>query len=169
MGRWSGTYLTAHHNPHPLLNCVESPVFQTATFSSGALYVTERSAPTSQSAMTPLWVPALAYKPLLLLVWCLIGTSVAQYDPLQDFCRRWGHQSAVVDRRLYIDGGLINYKPFSSSSQNMSSIFPSPAVDEKAPTRMQIPSSHTMTSIPYHLGACPRCTRTSPRTRRFRT
>ncbi|KAK1850208.1 cell wall anchored protein [Colletotrichum chrysophilum] len=58
---------------------------------------------------------------LLLLAWCIIGTSVAQNDPVRDFCRRWGHQSAVVDRKLYIDGGLINYKPFSSSSRNFSS------------------------------------------------
>lgn len=49
------------------------------------------------------------------------GTSIAQFDPVRDFCRRWAHQTAVVDRKLYLDGGLVNYKPFSSSSQNATS------------------------------------------------
>ncbi|RGP76880.1 hypothetical protein FLONG3_4963 [Fusarium longipes] len=31
-------------------------------------------------------------------------------DPETNFCRRWGHQTAVVDRKLYIDGGIINYQ-----------------------------------------------------------
>lgn len=47
---------------------------------------------------------------VLLLAWLLLGTSFAQNDPVKNFCRRWGHQSAVVDRKLYIDGGLINYE-----------------------------------------------------------
>jgi hypothetical protein len=46
----------------------------------------------------------------LLLLWFLISTCLGQNDPVKNFCRRWGHQSAVVDRRLYIDGGLINYE-----------------------------------------------------------
>src|SRR4051794_1280816 len=63
-----------------------------------------------------------SFKLCLVLVWCLAaGTSLAQFDPLRDFCRRWGHQSAVVDRKLYVDGGLVNYKPFAADSQNMSS------------------------------------------------
>ncbi|KAF2723856.1 hypothetical protein K431DRAFT_292158 [Polychaeton citri CBS 116435] len=36
-------------------------------------------------------------------------TTLAQNDPLQDFCRRWGHQTAVVDGKLYIDGGFVSY------------------------------------------------------------
>jgi hypothetical protein len=46
----------------------------------------------------------------LLLSWFLISTCLGQNDPVKNFCRRWGHQSAVVDRKLYIDGGLINYE-----------------------------------------------------------
>lgn len=30
-------------------------------------------------------------------------------DPLTNFCRRFGHQTAVIDDRLFIDGGLIDY------------------------------------------------------------
>jgi hypothetical protein len=40
-----------------------------------------------------------------------MGTSIAQKDPTDNFCRRFGHQTAVVDRKLYIDGGIINYQP----------------------------------------------------------
>lgn len=64
---------------------------------------------------TPLW---------FLIATCWIASSTAQHDPLKDFCRRWGHQTAVVDDRLYIDGGLVNWKPFSASSQNETSWFP---------------------------------------------
>ncbi|KAK0719058.1 hypothetical protein B0T21DRAFT_351819 [Apiosordaria backusii] len=46
-----------------------------------------------------------------------------RYDPIKDFCRRFGHQSAVVDNRLYIDGGLVNWKPFTSLSPNYTNPF----------------------------------------------
>jgi len=63
-----------------------------------------------------------SFKHSAFLAWCLAaGAALAQFDPLKDFCRRWGHQSAIVDRKLYIDGGLVNYKPFTAESQNMSS------------------------------------------------
>ena len=49
----------------------------------------------------------------------LISPSLQQtHDPLNDFCRRFGHQTAVVDRRLYIDGGLVNWNPISQNSLN---------------------------------------------------
>jgi hypothetical protein len=51
----------------------------------------------------------------------LIGLSFQQKDPLKDFCRRFGHQTAVVDDRLYIDGGFINYRPLEQNPLNYSS------------------------------------------------
>ena len=65
-----------------------------------------------------MWSPSVS--PLLA---CLlaVGTTLAQFDPLKDFCRRWGHQTAIVDRKLYIDGGLVNYTPFSADSPNATS------------------------------------------------
>ncbi|ORY10867.1 hypothetical protein BCR34DRAFT_601772 [Clohesyomyces aquaticus] len=39
-------------------------------------------------------------------------------DPLKDFCRRWGHQTAQVDGRLYIDGGLVAWNPLSNNPLN---------------------------------------------------
>ncbi|RPA80742.1 hypothetical protein BJ508DRAFT_362404 [Ascobolus immersus RN42] len=39
-----------------------------------------------------------------------ISTSISaqSYDPIKDFCRRAAHQAAVVDDKLYIDGGTLN-------------------------------------------------------------
>jgi len=54
----------------------------------------------------------------LLLAFC-IRESVQQ-DPVKDFCRRFGHQSAIVDDRLYIDGGIINYAPLEENRHNYS-------------------------------------------------
>ena len=35
-----------------------------------------------------------------------------------DFCRRFGHRTAVIDNRLYIDGGYINWNPLSQNPLN---------------------------------------------------
>ncbi|KAK3681024.1 hypothetical protein B0T22DRAFT_388603 [Podospora appendiculata] len=59
---------------------------------------------------------------LLLLLLCFLITSTAgQYNPTEDFCRRFGHQAAVVDSRIYVDGGFVNWKPFSAASPNYTS------------------------------------------------
>lgn len=52
----------------------------------------------------------------------LISLSVQQKDPLKDFCRLFGHQTAVVDRGHYIDGGIANFAPISADSYNFSSM-----------------------------------------------
>jgi hypothetical protein len=31
------------------------------------------------------------------------------FDPLESFCRRFAHQTTTIDRRVYIDGGYVNY------------------------------------------------------------
>ncbi|KAK4445497.1 kelch domain-protein 3 [Podospora aff. communis PSN243] len=54
----------------------------------------------------------------LIIAACLVPLSFAHYDPLRDFCRRWGHQTAVVDNKLYIDGGWANWKPFNNESSD---------------------------------------------------
>ena len=58
--------------------------------------------------------------PLLWSSW-LASLGHALNDPLNDFCRRFGHQTAIVDNHLFVDGGFINYKPFDSNSLNNSS------------------------------------------------
>ncbi|KAB8266455.1 hypothetical protein BDV30DRAFT_245220 [Aspergillus minisclerotigenes] len=54
----------------------------------------------------------------LLLFLGLAGLSLQQKDILKDFCRLWGHQTAVIDRKLYIDGGFVNYNPLSEYPDN---------------------------------------------------
>jgi hypothetical protein len=50
----------------------------------------------------------------------LMNTN-AQKDPIKDFCRRFDHQTAVIDNRLYIDGGLLNWNPISQNPENVTS------------------------------------------------
>ena len=56
-------------------------------------------------------------------------------DTLADFCRRWGHQTAQVDGKLYIDGGLVAWNPLSANPLNYTSTFT---------TRLTIPASLIM-------------------------
>ncbi|KAK4106493.1 hypothetical protein N658DRAFT_414402 [Parathielavia hyrcaniae] len=55
----------------------------------------------------------------LVLLLAFLNLSSA-LDPVENFCRRFGHQAAVIDRRLYIDGGFINYNPLSQYTTNYS-------------------------------------------------
>ncbi|KAK7730861.1 hypothetical protein SLS53_008939 [Cytospora paraplurivora] len=57
---------------------------------------------------------------LLTILTCLVSASLQQRDPVQNFCRRFGHQTTVIDNNLYIDGGLINWNPISTYNQNYS-------------------------------------------------
>jgi hypothetical protein len=41
--------------------------------------------------------------------------SQAPKDPVRSFCRRFSHQTAVIDRQLYIDGGYVNASPLSQN------------------------------------------------------
>ncbi|KAL2888299.1 Kelch repeat-containing protein [Ceratocystis lukuohia] len=39
----------------------------------------------------------------------LVQPSIQEYDPVANFCRRWGHRTTVVNDVLYIDGGMLNW------------------------------------------------------------
>lgn len=62
----------------------------------------------------------MALTRVILLV-CSLASYSLQQDPVNDFCRRFGHQTAVIGHRLYIDGGLVNYNPISEYPGNYSS------------------------------------------------
>lgn len=47
--------------------------------------------------------------------------SLQQGDQVSNFCRRFGHQAAIVDDRLYIDGGFVNYNPLDEYPKNYTS------------------------------------------------
>lgn len=53
----------------------------------------------------------------LLSLLSLTALSLAQapHDPLKDFCRRYGHQTTIIDRRLYIDGGWVYANPIDQN------------------------------------------------------
>ncbi|KAH6885022.1 hypothetical protein B0T10DRAFT_564422 [Thelonectria olida] len=55
---------------------------------------------------------------ILVSLACHIGITVQQRDPINNFCRRWGHQTAVVDNKLYVDGGLVTWSPSSKLPKN---------------------------------------------------
>lgn len=71
------------------------------------------------SALRPLRISLL----ILLLAFAEVSRAL---DPVRNFCRRWGHQTAVIDRRLYIDGGFLNYNPLSQYPTNYTSEWSSP-------------------------------------------
>ena len=48
---------------------------------------------------------------LLLALFMLSALAQPPEDPLKDFCRRYGHQTAVIDEKLYIDGGWLYANP----------------------------------------------------------
>lgn len=39
-------------------------------------------------------------------------------DPITNFCRRFAHQTTVIDNVLYIDGGLVDYGSIDSNTVN---------------------------------------------------
>jgi len=60
---------------------------------------------------------------MLVLLFLSLGARTAQaQDQLNNFCRRFGHQTAVLDRKIYIDGGFINYQPLSQYPNNYTSM-----------------------------------------------
>ncbi|PKY06127.1 hypothetical protein P168DRAFT_317623 [Aspergillus campestris IBT 28561] len=58
---------------------------------------------TRVAAIVPLWIALSVQQPR---------------DPLDSFCRIFGHQAAVVDRRLYVDGGFVNHGSLPQDPKN---------------------------------------------------
>ncbi|KAF7554856.1 hypothetical protein G7Z17_g2617 [Cylindrodendrum hubeiense] len=54
---------------------------------------------------------------LFSLLLLLAINRVAADNPKEDFCRRFSHQSTVIDDKLYIDGGWVNYEDFPQSHE----------------------------------------------------
>ncbi|RMZ87299.1 hypothetical protein DV736_g5478, partial [Chaetothyriales sp. CBS 134916] len=59
------------------------------------------------------WLTVVLHLGLGLLV--SSATAQAPQDPLKDLCRRYGHQTAIIDRKLYIDGGWVYANPISQN------------------------------------------------------
>ncbi|KAF4636647.1 hypothetical protein G7Y89_g1418 [Cudoniella acicularis] len=57
---------------------------------------------------------------LLLMV---AEVSAQSREPIHDFCRRFSHQTAVVDEKLYVDGGVIDWQSQTNPMTNFSNTF----------------------------------------------
>jgi len=78
---------------------------------------------------------------LVLSLVLLASSAAGLRDPINDFCRRFGHQSCVIDRRLYIDGGFVDWNPISAYPANYTSEWKAPAALE-ATAAERIPARH---------------------------
>lgn len=69
-------------------------------------------------------LPGLPLSQLIVVAVLLLSVLApgvhAQRDPVANFCRRFGHQTAVVDSRLYIDGGLLGWNPIGQTPNETS-------------------------------------------------
>jgi hypothetical protein len=77
------------------------------------------------NAVLSLWFDSIMAYALFCLVVTLVFAAQSLQDtkdPVNDFCRRFGHQTAVIDRKLYIDGGLIQWNPISQNPLNYTSM-----------------------------------------------
>lgn len=83
----------------------------------------------------------------LLVALSLAAASLQTKNPINDFCRRWGHQTARVGGKLYIDGGLVAWNPLSTNPLNYTS---TTAIARRNDFRADGPQTHgssTATSI----------------------
>ncbi|TVY65699.1 Kelch repeat-containing protein, partial [Lachnellula suecica] len=64
--------------------------------------------------------------------------SLQQKDPLANFCRRFGHQTCVIDSKLYVDGGQVNWNPIAANPTNQTNTWE---------------SFHDLTTSPAGIGA----------------
>src|SRR5438045_1585140 len=46
----------------------------------------------------------------------------AAQNPRDNFCRRYGHQTTVIDDKLYIDGGYVNFDSYAQDHLNVPSM-----------------------------------------------
>ncbi|KAL8416379.1 hypothetical protein RB596_006799 [Gaeumannomyces avenae] len=53
-----------------------------------------------------------------MMIFSLAQVSLQQQDPVKNFCRRFAHQTTIVDRKLYIDGGFVNWNPVAQNPEN---------------------------------------------------
>lgn len=63
--------------------------------------------------------------PVTIVLICGLQVVLARdLDPIHNFCRRFAHQTAFVDNKLYIDGGYVDYgTEINSATQNYTNTF----------------------------------------------
>jgi hypothetical protein len=58
---------------------------------------------------------------VVVLLALFIFDWVIAKNPKDNFCRRFAHQTTVIDDKLYIDGGWVNFDDFQQTHENYSS------------------------------------------------
>ena len=70
--------------------------------------------------------PTLMLHTVVILLLFAFVSAQGSRDVLKDVCFRYGHQTAVIDRKLYIDGGLLYWgstpPPASSTPEQSTSL-----------------------------------------------
>ena len=66
----------------------------------------------TESAMQLLSSLSNGKKAVAVLLWLVSHLSGAVQNPRDNFCRRYAHQTTVIDDKLYIDGGYVNFDSF---------------------------------------------------------
>lgn len=92
----------------------------------------------------------------LQLLWFFVAFTCAQapQDPLKNFCRRYGHQTAVIDESLYIDGGWVYANPLEQNPVPTMSMHPATIHRDRELTTLQIKDLYTVISIMIATKAC---------------
>lgn len=122
---WRSTRLTGSSSPLRLFleadNCIVAS-------SSGACSLVSRPFPQHvqwRSLLERLASMASSYLlSRLIYAFVILSVVLSQHpkDPLRDFCRRFSHQTAVIGRKLYIDGGYVNANPLSQNPRAVESM-----------------------------------------------
>lgn len=58
----------------------------------------------------------MSFSILIGVLLSLVAAQQNSQDPNVDFCRRYQHQTCVIDSKLYVDGGLVYYGPSVTST-----------------------------------------------------
>ncbi|KAK2616987.1 hypothetical protein QQS21_000076 [Conoideocrella luteorostrata] len=81
--------------------------------------MTANPAEPTPTATGPQLLQGSRKQPLLALLLLFIIHLVSAQNPRDNFCRRFGHQTTVIDDKLYIDGGWVNFDDFQQSHEDI--------------------------------------------------
>jgi hypothetical protein len=66
------------------------------------------------------WLGSRKRSTLALQLLCTLNGVTAK-NPKDNFCRIYGHQTTVINDKLYVDGGLVNFNDLQKAGDNVSS------------------------------------------------
>ncbi|KAF2745613.1 hypothetical protein M011DRAFT_405844 [Sporormia fimetaria CBS 119925] len=90
---------------------------------------------------------AFSYLAFLIVILFVVSSQEQSNDPIQNFCRRWSHQTATIDGKLYIDGGLVTWDSQTSYPLNYTNTWLTYA-DLDRTTNANMPQPHANLTKP---------------------